>query len=111
MNESANMEHPEICFGISRHNVIIPLKVAAIVDYEDGSFEYKLEINHPEPTDYMKCHHKADFAERIITADRPLCDEHSKIRLTLEEAKGLISNQLKSDRTAAMMKINSIDKM
>jgi hypothetical protein len=110
MTETTNMTHPEICFGISRHNAIIPLKVVDVVDCEDGCFLYKLEINHPNPTDYMFCHHRADFSEIFVTTGSPLCDEHTKIRLTLEGAKELITKQLNSDRATAMMKINSIDK-
>ena len=110
MIRTTNMKHPELCFGISRHNVIIPLKVVDVVDYEDGCFKYTLEINHPKPTDYMECHHKADFYEKFVTADSPLCDEFTKIRLTLEEAKELVTKQLRADRTSAMMKVNGIDK-
>jgi hypothetical protein len=110
MIETTNLEHPKICFGISRHNVIIPLKIIDVVDYEDGCFKYTFEINHPKPNDYMECHHKADFYEKFVTAGSPLCDEFTKIRLTLEEAKVLVTKQLRSDRTSAMMKVNSIDK-
>jgi hypothetical protein len=110
MIETKNMEHPEICFGISRHNVIIPLKIVDLFDYEDGCFQYTFEINHPKPTDYMKCHHKADFDAMLVTADAPLGSEFTKIRLTLEEAKELVTKQLRADRNSAMMKVNSIDK-
>jgi hypothetical protein len=105
-----NIKHPKTCFGISRHNEIIPLKVVDVVDYEDGFFNYTLEINHPNPTDYMKCHHKADFQEKIVSPDAPLCDEHTRVRLTLDEAKALVTKQLCSDRAAAMMTVSNIDK-
>jgi hypothetical protein len=110
MKESTIIKHPETCFGISRHNIIIPLKIVDIVDYEDGCFKYTLEINHPKPTEYMECHHKADFEAKFVTAEAPLCDKFTKIRLTLEEAKVLVTKQLRSDRTSAMMKVNAIDK-
>lgn len=110
MSGTTKMKHPKICFGISRHNVIIPLKIVDVFDYEDGCFKYKLGINHPNPTDYMICHHKADFEEKLVTIDSPLCSEFTKIRLTLAEAGTLVTKQLRADRTAAKMKINSINK-
>ena len=110
MIEKKKMNHPKICFGISRHNVVIPLKVVNIKDFEDGCVRYDFEINHPNPTDYMKTHYRADFENKFVTNDRPLCDEHTKIRLTLEEAKVLSTEQLKAERAAAMMRVNGIDK-
>ena len=110
MNPNSKITHPDICFGISRHNVIIPLKVINIEDYKDGCFRYDFMINHPKPTDYMETHHKADFEHKFTTYDHPLCHQSNRIRLTLEEAKEFITKQLIADKTAALMKINSINK-
>lgn len=104
------MNHPEVCFGISRHNVIIPLKVINVIDYEDGCFKYIFEINYKNPTDYMKCHQKADFNNILVSEHSPLVNEFTKVRLTIEDAKELVTKQLKADRDKVMMKIRSIDK-
>lgn len=104
------IKHPSICFGISRHNVIIPLKVTDVIDCDDGCFKYEFEINHPSPSRYMECHYRADFKVRIVSEDSPLFYDHSNIRLTLEEAGEFIAKQLKSERDDAVMKIESIDK-
>lgn len=104
------MNHPKICFGVSRHNEIIPLKVIDIVDFNDGCFKYTFAINHPNPSDYMKCHHKADFEQKFVSASQPLCDQYTKIRLTLSEAKELITKSIKAERQQAMMKVNHLDK-
>ena len=105
-----NITHPTTCFGISRHNVIIPLKVVKIKELGNGCFRYDFEINHPKPTDYMKTHYGADFEKEFVSEDRPLCNEFNKIRLTLDEAKELVTKQLMADRNTAMMTVNSIDK-
>jgi hypothetical protein len=110
MTEKSVIIHPETCFGVSRHNVIIPLKVVGITDLKDGCFEYKFAVNHPKPTRYMICQQEADFDEKFVTADSPLCDKYTKIRLTLKEAKDLVTQELMTERTSAMMKINGIDK-
>jgi hypothetical protein len=104
------IKHPTICFGISRHNVIIPLRVTEIEDFQDGCYRYKFAVNHPKPSEYMQCHQNASFDAIYISTDRPLCDEHTKVRLTLAEAKELVTKQLKRDRNTAQMQINSIDK-
>lgn len=104
------MQHPTTCFGVSRHNVIIPLKVVHIKDYEDGCFNYTLAINHPNPSEYMQRHFESDFASKIVSQDSPLCDKYTKVRLTINEAKDLATQNLKRERTEAMMKINGIDK-
>jgi hypothetical protein len=108
--KSNKIEHPTICFGISRHNDIIPLKIVEVTDYEDGCYRYVFDINHPKPTDYMKCHQKASFTDVFVSADRPLHDKYSKIHLTLESAKEAITRNLTLERSSAMAKINSIDK-
>lgn len=110
MTEEKKLDHPKICFGISRHNVIIPLKVVNVKDFEDGCLKYDFAINHPNPSQYMETHYRADFEEKYVSADRPLCDEFTKIRLTIAEAKELITKQLRAERAAAMMKVNGIDK-
>lgn len=110
MNKSSTINHPKTCFGISRHNVIIPLKLVDITDFKDGCFKYTFAINHPKPTDYMETHLNADFHEFFITEDRPLCDEYTKVRLTLEDAKKLVTKELNAERNATIRKLNSIDK-
>jgi hypothetical protein len=110
ITEVNTTQHPTVCFGVSRHNVIIPLKVIDVVDYNDGCVEYTFDINHPNPSDYLKCHQKADFDTKFVSVGAPLCDRYTKIRLTLEEAKQLITKQLKRDRASAMSKVNDIDK-
>lgn len=109
MSEKIKIEHPKICFGISQHCVIIPLKVTMVTEVEDGCFEYEMAINHPNPSNYMKCHYKADFQSRLVTKDSPLCDKYAKIRLTIEEAKEFVITRLNADRDAAMMKVNGIN--
>ncbi|MEZ8028549.1 hypothetical protein [Enterovibrio norvegicus] len=104
------MEHPNTCFGICRHNTIIPLKITNVEDYGDGCYGYTLEINHPKPTRHMLVHHEADFSHKIVTKDSSLCDEFTKIRATLDEAKQFVTKSLRADRTAAMCKVNRIDK-
>jgi hypothetical protein len=104
------IEHPKICFGISRHNVIIPLKLNNIKDFKDGCFQYTFGVNHPNPSDYMECQQKADFNVKFVTNDSPLCDEYTNVRLTIQEAKELVTKKLRSERTSAMMKVNAIDK-
>lgn len=103
------MNHPSICFGISRHNKIIPLKVVEVVDYKDGCFNYIFAVNHPNPTEYMECQQSADFTDRIVSADAPLCDEFTRIQPTLIEAKAYVSKKLIAERAAATMKISEID--
>jgi hypothetical protein len=102
--------HPTFCFGISRHNVIIPLKVVNIEELEGGWFQYYFEINYPKPTDYMKKHYRSDFKSKTVTEDLPLCDEFTNIRLTLAGAKELITKTMIVNRAAAMMTVNNIDK-
>lgn len=104
------MEHPTICFGVSRHNVIIPLKVVDVEDHGDGCFGYSMELNHPEPTSYMKTHLKAEFKYKIISPDSPLCDRFTRIRLTLGEAKSLVTDNLHRKRNELKMEMNGIDK-
>lgn len=104
------MNHPKTCFGVSRHNVIIPLKLTNVKDFKDGCFEYTFEINHPKPSEYMKTHHRADFEKQFISEDRPLCDKYTKFRLTLEDAKQLATSSLREERASAMREVNRIDK-
>lgn len=93
------MIHPTSCFGITRHNVVIPLIVTHVEDFEDGCFQYTIELNHPEPTRYMIVQQKADFASKFITSDAPLCNEFSMIRETLDEARELATQNLVSERS------------
>lgn len=110
MNKSSTINHPKTCFCISRDNVIIPLKLVDITDFKDGCFKYTFDINHTKPTDYMKTQLNYDFNEFFITEDRPLCDEYTKVRLTLEEAKKLVTKKLNAERNATMRKFNYFNK-
>lgn len=104
------MEHPTTCFGLSRHNVIIPLIVTKVEDLGDGCFEYTFEINHPKPSDYLKCHHAADFTKKFVTEQQPLCDEYTKVRVSLSEIKALAKKDILKKRTELTQQINALNK-
>jgi hypothetical protein len=110
MSQQTEIKHPEICFGISRHNVIIPLKVVDVFDYKDGCFRYTFEVNHPEPSRYMICHQQADFNEKYVSPDSPLCDRFTKVRLTIEEAKEVARKELEDEKAAAIATVNRLNK-
>jgi hypothetical protein len=111
MKTTQNATTPiETCFGISRHNIIIPLKVVKATHYDDGGYHYKFALNHPNPSDYLKCHQEADFREAFTSPDRPLCDEYTNYQLTLEEAKLQVTKKLRREKEDAMRKVNSINK-
>ena len=104
------MKHPKTCFGISRHNVIIPIKVTNVEDLGDDCYGYTFEINHPKPSEYMKLHQQVDFNYKIVSEDAPLCGEYTKFHKTLEDAKNVVKATLIEDRASAMLRINAIDK-
>lgn len=104
------MNHPQTFFGVCRHNTIIPLKLAKVKDFEDGYYLYTIEINHPNPTRHMIVHHEADFTSRYVSENEPLCDQYSRIRLTLEEAKDLAKQKLNEEMNQALRKIESLKK-
>lgn len=103
------MNHPKTCFGVSRHHVIIPLKVEHVEELGEGCFVYIFSINHPDPSEYMQCHFKADFNERFVSSGRPLFDKYTDMRLTLSEAKELAIESIRTKRKYAMMTIDSLD--
>lgn len=110
VSPNSTFAHPKTCFGITRHNEIIPLIVTNIVDYEDGCFHYTIELNHPKPTRYMKVQHQADFASKFVTKDTPLCDEFTMIRETLAEVKELLSKNLLSEQSRLERELRAIKK-
>ena len=110
MSNTQEMEVDDICFGVSRHNVIIPLKVVEAIDYKDSSYKYRFALNHPKPTEYMETHYEADFKIKFTSEDSPLCDKFTQIRKTIKEARELAKVRLLHEKQQALMKINGIDK-
>lgn len=100
------MEHPTFCFAITQHNAIIPLKVTNIEDYEDGYYRYRFEINHPNPSQYMKTQHRAFFEDKTVSEDCPLCDDFTSFRLTLDEAIELVKKELKKKEASLLSQLN-----
>ncbi|CAH6975994.1 hypothetical protein VCHA53O466_140005 [Vibrio chagasii] len=104
------MEHPTTCFGLSRHNVIIPLIVSNVEDLGDGCFEYSIDLNHPKPSKYLKFHHKNFFAEKIVSKHQPLCDKYTKVRVSLSEIKSLAKKEILEERAEHERVIKCLDK-
>lgn len=104
------MKQPSICFGITRHNTIIPLKVSDVEDFEDGCFGVSLELNHVNPSRFMVVQHKADFEHRFVDAAAPLCSEFSNVRETLDEAKALLKKELLEEKKAWESKLKEVNR-
>ncbi len=100
------MEHPTICFAVTQHNEIIPLKVTNIKDYKDGCYKYTFEINHPKPSRYMKNQYEAFFEDKFVSEESPLCDEFTPFRLTFEEAIELAKRELKKKEASLLSQLN-----
>lgn len=100
------MEHPTICFAVTQHNEIIPLKVTSVENYEDGYYRYRFEINHSNPSRYMKTQHRAFFEDKTVSEEYPLCDEFTSFRLTLGEAIELAKKELKKKEASLLSQLN-----
>lgn len=104
------MEHPTICFAVTQHNEIIPLKVTKVKDYKDGCYRYTFDINHPKPSEYMKRHYEYFFQDKFVSEEQPLCDQFTPFRLTLEEALALSKRELKSKEADLLSSLKSTRK-
>ncbi|WP_210499407.1 hypothetical protein [Vibrio crassostreae] len=103
------MKQPRICFGITRHKTIIPLKVTDVKDFEDGCFGVSLELNHVKPSRFMLVQQRADFEHRFVDSNAPLCSEFSNVRETLDEAKVLLKKELLQEKEEWERKLKEVN--
>ncbi|WP_025562895.1 hypothetical protein [Psychromonas sp. SP041] len=76
------MNHPKTCFAVTRHNIIIPLILKKVEDFDADSYIYGFEIDEPAPTEYQKLHHKNFFSGFIVPKSESLTDVSSHVFLT-----------------------------